>query len=306
MVSAPPTPHGGNPGPRAGVPVALRCPVTLIARDLTVSYPDQPRGARPVLEKVCCAIAPGRITAIIGPNGAGKSTLLRALAGVRRADSGGVKLDGQAVGSMRPRDRARRIALAVQQPGVAFGFDARRVIAFGAEGSGARAGATDRAIERFQLAQLADRPFDTLSVGQRQRVSLARAFAQLDVPSEVRSEARPDAYLLADEPVSAMDPRYAVAAIGAIRDLARGGIGVAIVLHDLTAAAALADDAILLGAPGTLVAQGPAKEVLTANSLSDLFETPIRRAHAQGIGPVIGQPIPDDQPAPLPSPASDS
>ena len=259
----------------------------LTARDLTVSYPSQPRGSRPALVSASCAINPGRITTIIGPNGSGKSTLLRALAGVRPPDAGAAELDGCPVWTMKPRERARRIGLAVQQPGVAFAFDARRVIAFGAEGAGSPPDAVDRAIERFELGAIARQPFDTLSVGQQQRVSLARVFAQLD--------ARPDAYLLADEPASAMDPRHAIVAFRAIRELAQAGVGVGVVLHDLSAAAALADDVILLTPDPTqeTIAQGPCDEFLTADRLSALFETPILRAHAPGIGAVIAHPAPD-------------
>lgn len=251
----------------------------LAARDITVTYPAQPRNASPALSSATCVLTPGRITAIVGPNGAGKSTLLRALAGVRTPDSGSVELDGVPLADLKPLQRARRVALAVQQPGVAFGFDARRVIAFGAEGAGSPPSAVDRAIQRFELSDLADRPFDTLSVGQQQRVSLARAFAQIN--------GRADSYLLADEPISAMDPRHAINAIRAIRDLAASGVGVGIVLHDLSVAASLADNAVLLAPDAGTARQGPADEILTSETLSCLFQTPMQRSDVPGPGTVI-------------------
>lgn len=244
-----------------------------------VSYPSQPRGALPALNGVSCELVPGRITSIIGPNGAGKSTLLRAFAGVRQPTTGRIELDGRAVWSMRPRERARRIALAVQQPGVAFGFDARRVVSFGAEGAGLGPASVDRAIERFEIGTIADQSFETLSVGQQQRVSLARAFAQID--------AKTDAYLLADEPCSAMDPRHAVNALRAIRALASTGVGVAIVLHDLSLAASISDHAILITDRAKVLASGPAGDVLTSENLSELFRTPMIRREIDGVGTTI-------------------
>ncbi len=194
-------------------------------------------------------------------------------------------LDGTPILDRSARDRARRVALAVQQPGVAFGFDARRVIAFGAEGGGSPGAAVEREMDRFSLAEFAGRPFDTLSVGQRQRVSLARAFAQLD--------ARAGTYLLADEPVSAMDPRHAIRAVRAIRELADSGVGVGIVLHDLSLAASLADEAVLIASDPTGGAQGPASEVLTSATLSERFGTPLLRRELPGVGPLVVHPAPE-------------
>lgn len=254
----------------------------LTCRGISLTYPGRgPRREppRPALRDAACSIVPGAITVLVGPNGAGKSTLLRVLSGVRRPDAGAVELDARDLGSLGARERARSIALVAQQPSVAFDFDARRVIAFGAEGAGRPARAVDRAVERFELAPIADAPFGALSVGQRQRVSLARAWAQLD----------PDTpgVLLADEPISAMDPAFAVRALEALRELADRGAGVALVLHDLSAAARVADRAVLLDARGRTIAEGDAGAVLTAEALSDLYATPILRADPPGLGPVL-------------------
>lgn len=246
--------------------------------DVLVTYPG-PRGGRTALNGASCALRPGAVTVIVGPNGAGKSTLLRVLAGVRRPDRGVVTLDGHPVAALSARARARRIALVAQQPAVAFDFDARRVIAFGAEGAGRPPAAVDRAIERFGLEGLAPAPFGALSVGQRQRVSIARAWAQLDADAP--------AFLLADEPVSAMDPAHAVRTMAEFRGMAGRGVGVGLVLHDLSLAARAADHVVLLDAGGRVAAQGPADAVLTEHALSALFDTPIVRGDLPGVGPVL-------------------
>lgn len=248
-----------------------------------MTYP----GGRRALDAVSCAVRPGRITVLVGPNGAGKSTLLRVLAGVRRPDGGRVTIgpgtdnggDSADLGRLNARARARRVALVSQQPAVAFDFDARRVVSFGAHGSGAGRDATERAVERFGLGDVAALPFGALSVGQRQRVSLARAWAQLG--------GRRGSYLLGDEPVSAMDPRFARHAMDAFRELADAGAGVCLVLHDLSSAARVADDAVLLDASGRVVGAGAGDGVLTTERLSALYATPVVRVTAPGVGPVV-------------------
>ena len=256
--------------------------MALDAESVHVTYP----GGRHALRGVSCAALPGRITAVVGPNGGGKSTLLRTLGGVRRPNRGEVRLDGRPLEGFTPRERARRIALVAQQPQVAFDFDARTVVGFGPLGSGGRPDATDRAIERFGLGDLACVPFGSLSVGQRQRVSLARAVAQLD--------GRAGSFLLADEPIAAMDPRHAAHALAAFADLARGGVGVLLVLHDLSAAARIAEDAVLLTGEGRCAGSGRADTLLDQTTLSRLFGTPMVRTRAPGLGVVIA---PGDPPA---------
>lgn len=243
-----------------------------------MSYPAR-GGRQTALNGVSCAVHPGAITVFVGPNGAGKSTLLRVLAGVRRPDQGAVTLDNRPLSALTPRARARRVALVAQQPSVAFDFDARRVVAFGAEGAGRPASAVDRALGRFALTGLGSSTFGSLSVGQRQRVSLARAWAQLDQEST--------AYLLADEPISAMDPAHAVRSLQEFRALADLGMGIGLVLHDLSAAVRVGDRAVLLDAGGRLVSEGPADAVLTDAALTALFGTPIHRADPPGLGPIL-------------------
>jgi iron complex transport system ATP-binding protein len=258
----------------------------LACADIFVTYPGR-GGGRTALNGVSCAVTPGAITVFIGPNGAGKSTMLRVLAGVRRPDRGTVSINGTPLQDHSARQRARCIALVSQQTTVAFDFDARRVIAFGAEGAGRPAASVDRAMARFALEGLAATPFGALSVGQRQRVSLARAWAQLDQ----RDQADPG-YLLADEPVSAMDPAHAVRSLAEFRAMADRGLGVGLVLHDLSAAVRVADRAVLLDQTGRVIDQGDADAVLTDSALSGIFGTPIHRAHPPGLGPVLTTGLP--------------
>jgi tungstate transport system ATP-binding protein len=144
------------------------------------------------------AVARGQVVALCGPNGAGKSTLLRVLGLLERATEGEVRLDGRAVGWGRDLLPARRrFASVFQEPlladttvekNVTLGLTLRRT-----PGGEARRRAA-RWMSRLGISQLAGRQARTLSGGEAQRTSLARAFA-----------VEPDVLLL-DEPFSALDP----------------------------------------------------------------------------------------------------
>ncbi len=220
---------------------------------------------RPVLAGVSLRIEPGEIVAILGPNGVGKTTLLRLLAGVLRPDSGSVELDSHTVASIPPRERSSRIVSIAQHPEVAFSFSVRQVVALGAFARVASKTSqiAQRALETVDLADRVHEPFAALSAGQRQRAALARALVQL--------EGSKGAYLLADEPLSALDPRFTVASMDIVRSLKDRGVGVAIVLLDLALAGRLADRAILLRESGEIARQGAISDVLDRNTLREVF-----------------------------------
>ncbi len=244
--------------------------MTLACTDTTFAYIP----SRPVLEHINVSIAPTRITALVGPNGAGKSTLLRLMAGLLAPSSGRVTLasapsDPRPVAGMHPADRARHIAYVAQRASIAFAFSARQVVSMGRHALPRSDDAVGDALDALDLAPIADRPFNTLSAGQQQRVAIARAVAQLAGADSASPSPR---YLLADEPLAALDPRHIIQSLGLFRSLAASrGIGVVLVLHDLTAARRIADHAILLNCGGTLGASGPASEVLTPEILGPAY-----------------------------------
>jgi len=244
--------------------------VDLLAQNASFGY----RRARPVLAGVSASFPRGAITAIVGPNGAGKTTLVRLLAGVRHPTGGSVTLGGRAVASIPERERARHLAYLAQRPDLAFAFTVERVVSFGAFAAGPADGRARAALERVGLAGRADDLFGELSVGQQQLASLARALVQLE-------RAR-GGYLLADEPMSAMDPAHALRAGRLFRERAAAGTGVVVVLHDLTQALTLADRALVLDASGRVASEGEAGEVLTPERLSPVFEVAFDRLTLPG------------------------
>lgn len=250
----------------------------LRASDIVFAYDP----ARPVLAGVSAEFPPGQITAVIGPNGAGKSTLLRLLAGVASPSFGRVSMGDRPILASIPRqERARRIALIPQHSDVAFPFAVREVVRMGlyaAERSDGVA-AVESALRQVGLSDRAEDPFGTLSAGQRQRATLARALAQLDLTGGQSGSGKA---LLADEPVSAMDPAHAMHAMQMLSDLASRGLCVVAVMHDLSLVLRYAAGIAVLGPTGVLVAQGPTRPTLTAEVLSGVFGVPFEPLVASG------------------------
>jgi iron complex transport system ATP-binding protein len=226
--------------------------VGLIARDLSVTL-----GGRAVIDALSAQFSPGRVTAVLGPNGAGKSTLLRALAALVPAR--GVTLDGQDVARMDPRARARAIGYLPQDATVHWNMAVRDLVALGRlPHGGGGADAIEAALVATDTAALVKRAVRSLSGGERARVLLARVLA---------GEPR---WLLADEPLASLDPLHQLETLALLRSAASKGRGVIAVLHDLTLAARVADDVMLLK-NGRVLAQGVASEVLSPSHIAAAY-----------------------------------
>jgi iron complex transport system ATP-binding protein len=229
--------------------------VSIIIDRLSFAY-----GRLTALDEVCAAAAPGRMTAIIGPNAAGKTTLLRCMIGALVPQRGAVLIDGAAAHRLHPRRLAERIAYLSQRPVLAAAFRVREVVQLGRFALPPDPHRVDDALHRMDLADLADRPYPQLSVGQQQRVMMARALAQLGC----------DGHLLMDEPLSGLDQRHTRECISIWRDLAARGATVVLTLHDIALAAAVADDVWLM-VDRKLLAAGPSRAVMSVDRLRSAF-----------------------------------
>jgi iron complex transport system ATP-binding protein len=227
------------------------------------------RGAQ-ILRDLTVTLPSGGITALIGPNGAGKSTLLHCIAGLQKPARGAVQIDGADPFALSDRDRARRVALLQQSPETIPRLSVADLVRFGRwphhQGRPRPQDheAVQNALEAFDLTELADRSLGALSGGQRQRANVAMAWAQ-GTP-----------WLLLDEPLNALDPRYARDLMARLHHLSRpdqGGRSVVVVIHDINTAARWADHIVALK-DGTLFQAGPTGQVLQADSLLALYDTP--------------------------------
>lgn len=204
------------------------------------------------LDRVSAALQPGRITAICGPNGAGKSSLLQCLAGLLRLDGGEASLDGSDLRAMHPCERARAIGYLPQEGEVAWDVAVGSLVALGRLPHGDRGeAAVSAALQALDLDQLAARPVSRLSGGERARALLARVLA---------GDPR---WILADEPLAALDLAHQLALLAHLRRAAQAGAGVVLVLHDLALAMNHADRVIVLDG-GAKAADGAPEEALSA------------------------------------------
>ncbi|GAA4196497.1 metal ABC transporter ATP-binding protein [Microbacterium oryzae] len=204
--------------------------------DITVRYGDIL-----ALDGASIAVEPGRVTALIGMNGSGKSTLFKTALGLIRPDEGRVRIEG---GSPATARRRGVVGYVPQSEDVdwAFPVSVRDVVMmgrFGRQGITRRPRPEDRAavataLERVDLADLADRQIGQLSGGQRKRAFVARGIAQ---------GAR---ILLLDEPFAGVDKRSEATIVRLLRELAADGCAVLVSTHDLHALPQLADEAVLL------------------------------------------------------------
>ncbi len=249
---------------------------TLRADALTIRL-----GGRRVLSGISATFTRGELVAIVGPNGAGKSTLLSCLAGLLKPDAGAALLEGAPIATLPGRRRARQLAFLAQTPEIAWDVDVRAFVGLGrtphlgAFGPSAEdQAAIGAAIVSAGLEAFAERPVTRLSGGERARALIARALAgETD-------------WLLADEPLTGLDPGHALDALALFRRLAHDqGKGVIITLHDLNLAARFADRVLILN-DGDLVIDGPPEVALTPEILSKVYGVAVRR-HAGEGGPLI-------------------
>ena len=198
-------------------------------------------GDNQVLKKISLNIAQGEVVVIVGPSGCGKSTLLRCINGLEAIDSGEILLDGQTISGQK-----KALHLVRQRIGMVFQsydlFPHMDVMSNLLLGPTKALGRARREVEqeaeafltRVGLLEKAHAMPAQLSGGQKQRVALVRAMLM-----------HPEMLLL-DEITAALDPEMVREVLNVVLDLARDGVTMAIVTHEMRFAEAVADRVVFL------------------------------------------------------------
>ena len=248
--------------------------MSLQGHNLSIGYPDRLVGSG-----LSVRLAEGEVLALLGPNGGGKTTLLKTMLGLIPPRGGEVRLMDRPLAALPIAERARLIGYVPQVHTGTFAFTVETVVLMGRTAHGslfARPSAHDRdvtmrALERFGIAALAERPYTEISGGERQLVLLARALAQ---------EPR---FIVLDEPTASLDFGNQGKVMREIRALADSGLGVLFTTHDPNHALRAAHRAYLLRA-GECLADGPVVEMLTGERLEALYRAPVQRLSDSATG----------------------
>jgi len=248
--------------------------MTLAATDLAFGY----RGVA-VGRGVSLSLRTGEVLCLLGPNGGGKTTLLKTLLGLIPAHAGSITLDGRDLARFSRAELARRVGYVPQAHAAFFPFTVREVVLMGRAarvGLFSAPGARDRdvayrVLDVLGITHLADRAYTQISGGERQMTLIARALAQ-----------EPE-ILVMDEPTANLDFGNQARVLERIDSLSSSGLAILLSTHDPDHAFACADSVALLHGGG-LIAAGPPRETLTADTLKRLYGIDVTVSYLSEIG----------------------
>ena len=244
--------------------------------DLVVSYPAARVNA---VDGVSFTSPAGEITALAGPNGSGKSTVVRAMLGRVDIIRGNAMIDGDDVRALAPGALAQKMAVVPQREETAFPMRVRDYVGLGRyphlglwrSPAADDEAAVDDALGQAGVIELADRTTDALSGGEWQRVRIARALAQQA------------AALVLDEPTTFLDVAHEMAIFELLASLARRGLAILLVSHQLNLLARFAHTIVLLD-HGRIAVSGTPDDVMKAERLESIYGWPVVVTRDPAVG----------------------
>jgi iron complex transport system ATP-binding protein len=226
------------------------------------------RGAKePVLRRIDFEANGAEVTALLGPNGSGKTTIFQCILGLWKFQEGEVRLSGESVAQLKRPEIAKRVSSVPQDHEPPFPYSCLDIVLMGRTahvGVFSSPSPEDKtlageAMKTLGIDHLIERPYTQVSGGERQMVLIARCLAQ-NAPA-----------MLLDEPTAHLDFRNQITILKKVKQIVvERGLVALMNLHDPNMALLFADRVLLLK-NGTLVAQGPPHEVITRESLLEVY-----------------------------------
>ena len=222
---------------------------------------------KPLIRDVCLQVQRGKIVTLIGPNGSGKSTILKTIVGQLSKVSGTVLLEGAPMERCGQKEIAKRMAILMTErihPELMTCYDVVSTGRYPYTGALGLLGKEDKRIveESLELVHgrdMADRPFDAISDGQRQRILLARALCQT-----------PEIIVL-DEPTSYLDIRYKLELLTILKTMVREkNLAVLMSLHELDLAQRVSDTVVCVSGD-RIDRMGPPEEIFSNDYIARLY-----------------------------------
>lgn len=225
--------------------------------------------SHPILQDVSLAVQKGQVVSIVGPNGAGKSTLLKCMARLLKPQGGTVYLNGKDIAGQKSRELAKAMGYVPQNIRDVFPFTVLETVLMGRkphltwEVGDEDFRVVTQVMKFLEIEELAERPLDQLSGGQKQKVFVARALAQ-----------QPEVFLF-DEPTSNLDVRHQLEVFATIKQLAATeGRTVIVVVHDLNLANRFSDTLVMLK-QGAIYAAGKPEQVITEDNIREVYNVSV-------------------------------
>ena len=229
-------------------------------------------GNKTILKNISVSFEPNKINLILGPNGAGKSTLVKVICNQLKPQAGTVLYEEISIRNISVAGLAKVRAVLSQNTELAFPLKVKEVVMMGryphfsVNPTAKDKQAVKEAMHFFDVGEMADRDYLTLSGGEKQRVHFARVVSQIWYPSEKGCR-----YLVLDEPLTFLDVHYQFQFMHKLRELLKQQDLVIVgVVHDLNLAAKFADHLVLLN-KGKLLASGTKEEVLNAENMKTAY-----------------------------------
>lgn len=245
-------------------------------------------GSRDLLQQINFHANPGEVLAVIGPNGAGKTTLLKLISKQLKAQSGQIRLTGRNLDHLDLQELAGFRAVLPQSTYLNINLTVFEIALMGryphfkSTPSSQDIAITEEALKEMGMYIYKDRFIHQLSGGEQQRVQLARILAQIFK--------NPKGILLMDEPINGLDLQYQQIILNKARSLARQGVTVLCILHDINLAAQYADQVLVLK-QGRQMGWGTPQDILSEELIFNTYQTRVKKISDEQIGYPIIVPI---------------